>query len=123
MLNPKGQLHDKAKRASRSLGEHRLVTTEMVLAEVLAFYAGLGTSLREVAARLIATLCDNPSIVVVPQTSFQFHEALALYQQRNDKEWSLADCASILAMQAAGISEALTHDEHFRQAGFTALPR
>jgi len=60
---------------------------------------------------------------VIPQTSGQFGNALHLYRQRPDKEWSLTDCTSILIMQTEGIQEALTHDSHFAQAGFTALLR
>jgi len=37
------------------------------------------------------------------------------------KEWSLVDCASFVAMQQRGIFEALTTDHHFEQAGFVRL--
>jgi predicted nucleic acid-binding protein len=42
-------------------------------------------------------------------------------EQRPDKEWSLTDCNSFVVMQHEGISEALTGDHHFEQAGFVAL--
>jgi predicted nucleic acid-binding protein len=66
---------------------------------------------------------NDPNSFVVPQTSIQFRNAFRLYQQRQDKGWSLTHCASILTMQAEGINEALAHDIHFRQAGFTVLLR
>ncbi|MBX6314361.1 MAG: type II toxin-antitoxin system VapC family toxin [Isosphaeraceae bacterium] len=50
-----------------------------------------------------------------------FHQALALYEQMDDKTWGLVDCASILIMQAEGMTEALTSDRHFQQAGFRCL--
>jgi predicted nucleic acid-binding protein len=50
-----------------------------------------------------------------------FSEAWALLQQRADKEWSLADAISILRMQRLGVSEVLTNDHHFAQAGFVRL--
>jgi predicted nucleic acid-binding protein len=40
-----------------------------------------------------------------------------------DKEWSMTDCLSFLVMQQCGLTEALTSDEHFEQAGFKALLR
>lgn len=38
-----------------------------------------------------------------------------------DKDWSLTDCISFVVMEQHGISEALTADHHFEQAGFTVL--
>ena len=49
------------------------------------------------------------------------YEALAMYRARTDKEWGLTDCISFVLMKNEGISEALTADIHFRQAGFTAI--
>lgn len=41
-LNPREQLHSRARAVSSQLGQARFVTTEMVLTEVLAFYADKG---------------------------------------------------------------------------------
>jgi predicted nucleic acid-binding protein len=123
LLNPRDDLHAKTKSVSTGLGQFRLVTSEMILAEVLAFYADKGAQLREAAANAAYRLCSDPNVTVVPQTSLQFQEALSYYRGRQDKEWSLVDCASILLMQSEGITEALTHDHHFEQAGFKALLR
>jgi predicted nucleic acid-binding protein len=60
---------------------------------------------------------------VKPQTSDQFKRALSRYEERTDKDWSLTDCASFLIMEAEGIEEALTYDQHFAQVGFRALLR
>jgi predicted nucleic acid-binding protein len=38
-----------------------------------------------------------------------------------DKDWPLTDCISFEVMREHGISEALTGDHHFEQAGFKAL--
>jgi predicted nucleic acid-binding protein len=40
---------------------------------------------------------------------------------RPDKDWSLTDCISFVVMENQDITEALTADRHFVQAGFTAL--
>ena len=40
-----------------------------------------------------------------------------------DKEWGLIDCVSFVVMEYRGITEALTSDAHFEQAGFQALLR
>ena len=52
-----------------------------------------------------------------------FGTALALYQERPDKSWSLTDCASFLIMDQRQTTEALTHDRHFEQRGYQALLR
>ena len=46
---------------------------------------------------------------------------LALYANRTDKDWSLTDCISFVVMNERGITDALTGDHHFEQAGFAAL--
>jgi predicted nucleic acid-binding protein len=43
------------------------------------------------------------------------------YAKRLDKDWSLTDCMSFVTMQECGISDALTADHDFEQAGFIAL--
>ena len=123
LLHPKDDLHSKAQTVSSQLGQVRLVTSEMILSEVLNYFADKGSVLRQAAAVLAEQIQSDPNSVVVPQTSIQFRNALHLYQQRQDKSWGVTDCASILIMQAEGINEALAHDINFKQAGFTALLR
>jgi predicted nucleic acid-binding protein len=123
ILNPQEQLHPKAKSISAGLASNRFVTSEMVLTELLAFYCVKGERLREAAVSLIERMRQNPNMTIVPQTSAQFQEALAVYRQYRDKEWSLTDCASIQIMREQSITDALSHDQHFEQAGFRALLR
>jgi predicted nucleic acid-binding protein len=44
-----------------------------------------------------------------------------LYLNRPDKEWSLTDCISFVVMEREGLTDALTGDNHYEQAGFVAL--
>ncbi len=44
-----------------------------------------------------------------------------LLRNRPDKKWSLVDCSSFVMMQERELSEALTTDHHFEQAGFIRL--
>ena len=58
---------------------------------------------------------------IVPGDDASFHTGLTLYFSRPDKDWSLTDCISFVIMQREGITEALTGDHHFEQAGFNIL--
>jgi uncharacterized protein len=58
---------------------------------------------------------------LLPQTSADFHAAVALYESRLDKNYSLTDCRSMVAMRSMGIAEVLTNDHHFVQEGFNIV--
>jgi len=122
-LNPRDELHERALAVSKALGKVRLVTSEMVLVELLNDFARRGEALRAAAVTLVERLRANPNVLIVAQTSLQFRDALTLYRERPDQSWSLTDCASCLIMREQGIQEALAHDKHFEQMGFKALLR
>lgn len=88
---------------------------------MLTWFSGKGTVGRGTAVTAIRTFLTDPSIQVLPQTSAGFRAALALYESRPDKDYSLTDCRSMAALKALGISEVLTSDHHFTQEGFTIL--
>jgi uncharacterized protein len=123
LLNPRDALHQRAVAFSRSLNRTLLVTTEMVLTELLNAFAERGTVFRRAATQLVQRLRQDANIRIVPQTSAQFDDALELYRSRQDKEWSHTDCASIRVMERENITEALTYDQHFEQAGYKAVLR
>ena len=52
-----------------------------------------------------------------------FEAGFNLFEARPDKDWSLTDFISFVVMEREGLTEALTGDHHFEQAGFTALLR
>ena len=68
---------------------------------------------------MVRDVLSDSSTQVLPQTSADFAAALTLYEARPDKEYSLTDCRSMVALRALGISEVLTNDHHFTQEGFT----
>ncbi len=122
ILNPRDQLHAKAVGVTRQLSSAKIVTSEMVLGELLNSFSD-GGRLREAVASMVQELRQNRNIAVIPQTSEQFQSALRRYRQAVDKSWSLTDCASFDVMEGEDIKAALTHDQHFAQAGFESLLR
>ena len=123
IITPDDELHEQAMSVRTSLGNREIVTTHLVLNEVLNPRSGTTRQQREATIRLVDRIKHNPQITVVPQTPEQFEAALQRLHRRLDKEWSITDCASFLVMEHHGIREALTNDHHFVQAGFAALLR
>ncbi len=123
LLNPGDNLHQKAQHLAQALQPVHIVTSEMVLTEVLNDFSKRGEYLRDVAVELIRELRSHPNTTIIPQTSQQFDQALLLYTQRKDKQWSHTDCVSFNIMEENAILEALAYDKHFTQAGYTPLMR
>lgn len=123
LLNPGDDLHQKAIHLEQSLQPVHIVTSEMVLTEVLNDFSKRGEYLREVASELILGLRSHPNTTIIPQTTQQFEQAFTLYAQRKDKAWSHTDCVSFNIMEENDIVEALAYDKHFTQAGFTPVMR
>ena len=118
---PKDALHERAVALARLLGmsRTRLITTRAVLLEIGNF---LSSSRSRVAAvELLSSMENDPLIEIVPLSTDLYLKAFGLYKNRPDKEWGLIDCASFVVMGERGITEALTADQHFEQAGFRAL--
>jgi hypothetical protein len=57
---PRDAHHDAAKLWSECCRQHPLVTTDSVLGEVGAFFAGKGAQLRQAAARLVSAIEGGP---------------------------------------------------------------
>jgi uncharacterized protein len=123
LLNPRDELHGRAVALAQRCSDDLIVTTEMILTDLLNGFSDRGPRLRAAALKAVNALRSSPNVTVIPQTSDQFQRALTRYEERIDKDWSLTDCASFLIMEAEGIEAALTHDQHFAQAGFQALLR
>lgn len=117
ILNPRDECHHCAAKAAREL-VGQLISTEWVLVEVADAMAG--PAFRNKFVKLVDSLRANANAVILPATSDDFEEGLSLYRSRNDKRWSLTDCLSFVVMKSRGITEALTADHHFEQAGFVA---
>jgi predicted nucleic acid-binding protein len=96
------------------------LTHSYILAEFVPLAETRGQD-RQQSLEFVAELQDNPSFDVVYVDEDLHRAALALLRQRPDKVWSLCDAVSFLLMQAHGLTEALTTDHHFEQAGFVRL--
>jgi predicted nucleic acid-binding protein len=121
LARPRDQWHDRAAAWAAANSQTPIVTTDEVLAEFLNSLCRGGESGRLLAVGVTADVRREPHVSVLPQSRTTFDEALAFYESRPDKEYSLTDCRSMLAMRSQGITHVLTNDHHFTQEGFTIL--
>ncbi len=98
-----------------------VVTTNYVLAELIALLMSPLRLPRQEQFRRIDLIRTSKIVEIVHVTPELDAAAWALLKARADKEWSLVDAVSFLVMEQRGITEALTTDHHFEQAGFTRL--
>ena len=99
----------------------RLITTNYVLAELVALLTSPMRISRPQQILFLADLRSAAWVEVVHIDESLDGAAWTLWQSRSDKEWSLVDCASFVVMQQRGLTDALTTDHHFEQAGFGRL--
>lgn len=123
LATPHERLHSKARELAKQIRTNRVqvVTTRAVLLEI-------GNALgkrryRQTAVAIMETLENDTTVQIVALSDDLYTRAFHLYRQRPDKEWGLTDCISFVVMTDQKITEALTSDEHFQQAGFVALMR
>ncbi len=99
---------------------HELWTTDAVLLEIGAAFSN--PDYRSILVRLWDEFHrGHPPYFVAPATGASMVDAVDLFRARNDKTWSLTDCLSFVVMQRESLTDALTPDRHFAQAGFRAL--
>ncbi len=99
-----------------------LVTTNLVLAELLPLLDSRAKIPRAQVIRYVDTLRASPFVTISHIDQLTDVEAWELLKQYADKEWSVVDAASFVIMRRMGILDALTTDHHFSQAGFVRLP-
>lgn len=121
LANPRDQLHALALEVSHRIEPIHLVTTDEVLVEFANFYCGRGQLMRHAAVALVRAIMSDPNTTVVPQTRESFQKGLSLYENRQDKEYSLVDCISMETIRSRNLTECLTNDHHFEQEGLKIL--
>lgn len=118
LFGPRDRHHLAAVTWSRQT-DLSVVTSEFVLLE-------LGNALargndRGLFVDLDRALRADAGIEIVPVSANLYRLGVELFARRQDKTWSLVDCTSFVIMNHRGVTEALTADQHFLQAGFRAL--
>jgi predicted nucleic acid-binding protein len=119
-LGPSDQYHERAMAWTRAL-RVPVITTEFVVIEV-------GNMLtkgadRSLFAEFYREVRGGRNLEVVPASAELTDRGAKLFGERPDKEWSLTDCISFVVMSERGLTDALTAERDFEQAGLRALLR
>ncbi len=120
LVNTHDMFHLQALKLSGQV-DAPLITTEAILTEI-------GNALakpqwRELAIDTLNDLRTDEDVEAISVNQELFSKAFELYSTRMDKEWGMTDCISFIVMKDLKLTEALTTDHHFEQAGFKALLR
>ncbi|MBI3407605.1 MAG: type II toxin-antitoxin system VapC family toxin [Planctomycetes bacterium] len=118
LLNGKDEYHARAVEFTAAF-DGAFLTTAWILLELANHLAK--TPNRPLFLSLEEDLRKNSRVRILPPTQDDLERGLGLYRRRPDKDWSLTDCISFVAMKEAGLTEALATDGDFTQAGFTVL--
>ena len=117
-LNRSDQHHSHVVAFSRDF-RATILTTDWVLMEVADALAK--SDCRPRVREFVFHLRRTAACEIIPASRELFDRALELYHQHTDKEWTPTDCSSMLVMRERGLTDVLTADPHFEQAGFNAL--
>ncbi len=123
LLDSKQQHHQTAVSILNSLQQNnqQFVTTNYVLTELVALLTSPLRFPRKRVIRLMNDMKNSKFVRVVHIDETLDTDSWELLSKRSDKTWSLVDCSSFVVMQRQKLTEALTTDHHFTQAGFVSL--
>lgn len=118
LINARDTAHEKAVSFIQSYVGH-IVTSSWVILELADALSSVQN--RQHFQETWNVITNDPNITIIEMSQQIQNDAIDLYLQRADKNWSLTDCVSFRIMHHEGLSEALTGDKHFEQAGFQVL--
>lgn len=110
---------DDVKRVYQAQG--KIITTNYVLAELTALFTRPLRLPKVKQLIFFERLRASSWMQIIHIDEALDQAAWELWSKRQDKDWSLVDCASFVVMRQLGITDALTTDHHFEQAGFVRL--
>ena len=118
LINQRDQYHVQAVELASQFDKRSLVTTDAVLLEI---GNALARNFKEASIQIIEYFLMSDEVEIIPLNTQLFARAFELYRSHLDKSWGLIDCVSFVVMRDFGLSESLTADKHFEQAGFAVL--
>jgi uncharacterized protein len=120
LATPSDVDHERAKAFLDSFSAP-LLTSDYIVDELLTLFAVRRQKPKGIEWR--HEVLESAGTELVRVTEEDFKNALRLYEDFADKEWSFTDCTSYALMQRLEITQAFAFDQHFRQFGtVTVMP-
>ena len=118
LVNRNDQYHKLALDLADRFTGQGLVTTDAILLEI---GNALSRHFKRESVEIIEHFLTSDDVKVIHLHPPLFRKAFDLYKSHSDKLWGLIDCVSFVVMKEIGITDALSADKHFEQAGFNIL--
>ncbi len=99
----------------------KFITTSYILAELVALLGSHFHISRSIIINFIENIKKSFYVEIIYIDKNIDDDAWKLLKKYQDKNWSLTDCTSFIVMQQQNITDSLTTDHHFKQAGFITL--
>jgi len=121
LVDKKDSHHPAARKVVERLvrSGRRLLATDYVVAETVNLANARSGS--GVAIRVLDLLEQSAGIRIEWIGVARFDMTKAFFRRHADHAYSFTDCTSFIVMRELKLTQALTSDRHFAQAGFEAL--
>ena len=121
LLVKKDKMHVKAKKLleKASKQKDRFVTTDYILDEAATLLRARGYN--QIISHLYESVFVSRACSIEWMDPDRFQKTRDYFTKHSDHSWSFTDCFSFVLMKELGISQSLTKDSHFREAGFVPI--
>ena len=94
----------------------RFATTDYILDEIVTLLKVRGHD--HLISELFVSIFTSKACRVEWMDQDRFMSTKSYFLKHRDHHWSFTDCFSFVVMKELGLTEALTKNKHFREAGF-----
>jgi predicted nucleic acid-binding protein len=121
LLVQRDPMHARAKRilAAAAQAGGRFVTTDYILDETATLLKARGYG--HLVEAFFARVFTSSACRIEWMEPDRFEQTRRFFLKYHDQDWSFTDCFSFCVMHLLALSDALTTDKHFREAGFAPL--
>jgi len=118
LATPSDPDHEAAKNFAATITEP-FVTTDYIVDELLTLFGVRRQKPKGIEWK--RDVLERGGADLVRVSDDDFANALRIYEQFQDKEWSFTDCTSFAVIQRVQVKQAFSFDHHFHQFGIVTV--